>query len=74
MFSSILSSLPMLKTAAKPNFENQPPYVAVFNLSKPQHMVVFLSLEIVPPPQGMKNPRFSDRGFKLLCVVLVCLH
>ena len=23
---------------------------------------------------GMKNPRFSNRGFMLLCVVLVCLH
>lgn len=24
--------------------------------------------------EGMKNPRFSDRGFMLLCVVRVCLH
>ena len=30
----------------------------------PQHMVVFLSLEIVLLSQGMKNPRFSNRGFQ----------
>ena len=42
--------------------------------TKPQHMVVFLTLEIVSLPQGVKNPRFSNRGFTLLCVVLVCLH
>jgi hypothetical protein len=40
----------------------------------PQHMVVFLSLEIVLLSQGMKNPRFSNRGFTLLYVVLVCLR
>ncbi len=42
--------------------------------TKPQHMVVFLTLEIVSLPQGVKNPRFPNRGFTLLCVVLVCLH
>ena len=34
----------------------------------------FYALEKVLLPQGMKNPRFSDRGFICLCVVLVCLH
>ena len=29
-------------------------------------MVVFLTIEIVSLPKGMKNPRFSDRGFTLL--------
>ena len=37
-------------------------------------MVVFLSLEIVLLSQGMKNPRFLNRGFTLLYVVLVCLR
>ena len=42
--------------------------------TKPQHIVVFLTLEIVSLPQGVKNPRFPNRGFTLLCVVLACLH
>ena len=74
MISSMPSSFQTLKTATKPNLENQPPYAAVFVLAKPQYMVVFLSFKIVLSPQGMNNPRFSDRGFTLLYVVLVCLR
>ena len=59
MFSSMPTSFSALKTAAKPNLENQPPYAAVFVLVKPQHMVVFLSSEIVLPPQGIKIPGFG---------------
>ena len=62
MFSSIPPSFPTLKTATNPNLENQPPYAAVSVLIKPQHMVVFLSLEIVTLPQSMNNPQFSNRG------------
>lgn len=47
MFSSMLTSFPALKTATKPNLENQPPYAAVSDSMKPQHMVVFSTLEIV---------------------------
>lgn len=60
---------PALKTATKPNSENQPPYAVVSALRKPQHMVVFLSLEIVFAPQGMKNPRFQ----RILIVYFVLL-
>ena len=62
MFSSVPSSFPPLKTATKPNLKNQPPYAAVSTPTKPLHMVVFSSLKVVLPPQGMKNPRFLDRG------------
>ena len=51
------------KTATKPNPENQPPYAAVSARTKPQHMVVFSNFELASLPQGMKNPRFSDRGW-----------
>ena len=36
--------------------------------------VVFLTFEKVYVPQGMKNPRFWDRGGSYKSVVLVCLH
>ena len=58
MFSSMPTSFSALKTAAKPNIENQPPYAAVSTLMKPQHMVAFLSLEIILFPQNMKKPGF----------------
>ena len=74
MFSSMPTSLRALKTAAKPNLENQPPYAAVSMTTKTQYMVVSFSFKIILPPQGMKNPRFSNRGFTLLYVVLVCLR
>ena len=59
MFSSMPTTFSALKTATKPNLENQPPYAAVFVWAKPQHMVVFLTLEIVFISQDMKN---SDLG------------
>jgi len=71
MFLSMPTSFSPLKTAAKPDFENKPPYAAVSTPTKPQHMVVFLSPKIVLPPQGMKNPRFWDRGGSYKSVVLV---
>ena len=41
------TSFPEQKTATKRNLEKQPPYAAVSVQTKPQHMVVFSSLEIV---------------------------
>ena len=60
------TSFSPLKTATKPNLENQPPYAAVSVRTEPQHMVVFLTFEIVSLPLGMKNPRFSNRGGSFL--------
>ena len=74
MFLSMPTSFVTPKTAAKPSLENQPPYAAVSVSTKPLHMVVFLSLEIVLLSQGVKNPRFLNRGFTLLYVVFVCLR
>ncbi len=74
MISSMRTLFPALKTATKPNFIFQPPYVVQVRSCKPQHMVVFLTIEIALPPQDIKNPRFSDRGSIYLCAVLVCLH
>ena len=48
-----------LKTATKANLENQTPYAVVSVRTEPQHMVVFLTLEIVFISQDMKN---SDLG------------
>ena len=62
------TSFPALKTATKPNLENQPPYAAVSVRTEPQHMVVFLTLEIVLLSQGMKN-RF--RGILIVYFVLL---
>ena len=53
------ASVPALKTVAKPNLKNQPPYAAVFTNAKPLHMVVNLCLEIVLLSQGMKKPGFE---------------
>ena len=36
-----------MKTATKPNFTFRPPTAAFFQLTKPLHMVVFSTLEIV---------------------------
>ena len=74
MFLSMPTLFVTLKTAAKLNPDSRPPYIVEMPCIPPQHMVAFLSLKIVLTPQGMKNPRFSNRGFTLLCVVLVCLH
>jgi len=62
MFLSMPTLFSALKSATKPKLENQPPYDAVSVSTKPLHMVVFLTLEIVLLPQGMKNPRFWNRG------------
>jgi len=35
----------------------------LLHVTKSQHMVVFFAAEMVLLLQGMKNPRFLDRGF-----------
>ena len=63
------TSFSALKTATKPNLENYPPYAAVSTLMKPQHMVAFLSLEIVLFPQDMKKPGLRTGAKANLCGV-----
>ena len=63
-----------LKTATKPNLENQPPYAAVSVLKKPQHVVVLLSIEIVFTSAGYEKSPVLEPGRELINVVLVCLH
>ena len=72
MFSSMPTSFPPLKTATKPNFENQPPYAAVSNLMKPQHMVVFLTLEKSIAPAGHGKSPVCEPGRKLIYIVFIC--
>ena len=49
-------------------------YVAELQSHKPQHIVVFLTIEIVLPPQDIKQPGFRAGNPAVLCMVLVCLH
>ena len=62
MFLSMPTSFVTLKTAAKLNPDSRPPYVVEMHRISPQHMVVFLSLEIVLFSQGMKNPPVFEPG------------
>ena len=59
MFSSMPTTFSVLKTATKPKLKNQPPYAAVSASKKPQHMVVFLTLEIVLISQDMEMTGFG---------------
>ena len=68
MFSSMPTSFQALKTAAKPNLENQPPYAAVSVMMKPQHTVVFLSPKIVFTYAGHeKSPVFGPGIYASIC-------
>ena len=51
--------VPGSENGCKAESRKQPPYAAVFDSTKPQHMVEFLSPEIVSLPRSMKNPRFG---------------
>jgi len=71
MFSSMPTSFSLLKTATNPNFKNQPTYAVVSALWKPQHMLVFLTLEKTFASAGYEKTPVFEPGRKSLSVVLV---